>query len=56
MSTIIAMANSLGFDVIAEGVETEAQKNLLLSKGCHNFQGYLFGKPVPIEQFDLMLA
>ena len=53
--TIIAMANSLGFDVIAEGVETEAQKDLLISKGCHQFQGYLFGRPVPIEQFNLTL-
>ena len=53
--TIIAMANSLGFDVIAEGVETEAQKNLLINKGCHHFQGYLFGRPVPIEQFDAAL-
>lgn len=53
--TIIAMANSLGFDVIAEGVETEAQKNLLINKGCHHFQGYLFGRPVPVEQFDAAL-
>ena len=50
--TIIAMANSLEFDVIAEGVENEIQKNILISNGCHQFQGYLFGKPVPIEQFN----
>ncbi len=53
--TIIAMANSLGFEVIAEGVETEAQKELLINKGCQHFQGYLFGKPMPIEQFDHLL-
>jgi len=53
--TIIAMARSLNLDVIAEGVETEAQKNLLKKKGCTNFQGYLFGKPVPIEQFEALL-
>lgn len=53
--TIIAMAKSLGFEVIAEGVETEAQKALLLNKGCRHFQGYLFGKPMPIEQFDSLL-
>jgi len=53
--TIIAMAKSLGFEVIAEGVETEAQKELLISKGCSHFQGYLFGKPMPIEQFDSLL-
>jgi diguanylate cyclase (GGDEF)-like protein len=51
--TIIAMARSLNLDVIAEGVETEAQKNLLAKMGCTNFQGYLFGKPVPTEQFEV---
>ena len=54
--TIIAMARSLNLDVIAEGVETEAQKNLLKKKGCEIFQGYLFGKPVPIEQFETLLT
>jgi diguanylate cyclase (GGDEF)-like protein/PAS domain S-box-containing protein len=53
--TIIAMANSLNLDVIAEGVETEAQRQLLLKKGCNHYQGYLFGKPVPIDQFEAML-
>ena len=55
VGTIIAMAKNLGFEVIAEGVETEAQKELLLSKGCQHFQGYLFGKPMPIEQFGSLL-
>jgi diguanylate cyclase (GGDEF)-like protein/PAS domain S-box-containing protein len=50
--TIIAMAYSMNLDVIAEGVETEAQRQLLLKKGCKNYQGYLFGKPVPITQFE----
>jgi EAL domain-containing protein (putative c-di-GMP-specific phosphodiesterase class I) len=53
--TIIAMANSLGFEVIAEGVETQDQKKLLLNKGCHLFQGYLFGRPMPIEEFEAVL-
>jgi EAL domain-containing protein (putative c-di-GMP-specific phosphodiesterase class I) len=53
--TIIAMASSLGFEVIAEGVETEAQKELLLNKGCRHFQGYLFGKPMPIKKFNSLL-
>jgi diguanylate cyclase (GGDEF)-like protein/PAS domain S-box-containing protein len=50
--TIIAMAHSLDMDVIAEGVETEEQRQLLLNKGCTHFQGYLFGKPVSIEKFE----
>ena len=50
--TIIAMAQSLNLEVIAEGVETEEQKNILLRNGCNHYQGYLFGKPVPIEVFE----
>ncbi len=53
--TIIAMANSLNLGIIAEGVETEAQQQLLLSTGCTNYQGYLFSKPLPIEQFEILL-
>jgi diguanylate cyclase (GGDEF)-like protein len=50
--TVIAMAKSLDMNVIAEGVETEAQFKLLLENGCMCYQGYLFGKPMPIEEFD----
>ncbi|MBI1175485.1 MAG: EAL domain-containing protein [Sideroxydans sp.] len=53
--TIIAMAQSMNVDVIAEGVETEEQRALLLEHGCNHFQGYLFGRPLPIEQFAGML-
>jgi EAL domain-containing protein (putative c-di-GMP-specific phosphodiesterase class I) len=53
--TIIAMAQSLRLDVIAEGVETEEQQQILMGKGCTHYQGYLFGKPVPIEQFEALL-
>jgi EAL domain-containing protein (putative c-di-GMP-specific phosphodiesterase class I) len=53
--TIIAMAQSLYLNVIAEGVETEEQRELLLNSGCKRYQGYLFGKPVPIEQFNAAL-
>lgn len=53
--TIIAMAQSLNLNVIAEGVETEGQRQLLLSKGCTAYQGYLFSKPVSIEQFETLL-
>jgi EAL domain-containing protein (putative c-di-GMP-specific phosphodiesterase class I) len=55
VSTIIAMAQSLDMDVIAEGVETEEQRQFLLDEGCTHYQGYLFGKPVPIEQFEALL-
>ena len=50
--TIIAMAQSMSLNVIAEGVETEEQRQFLLNNGCTHFQGYLFGRPIPIEQFD----
>jgi len=53
--TIIAMAQSLNLDVIAEGVETEQQRQLLLGKGCTHYQGNLFSKPVPVEQFEALL-
>jgi diguanylate cyclase (GGDEF)-like protein/PAS domain S-box-containing protein len=53
--TIIAMAHSLKLNVIAEGVETEDQRQILLAKGCTNYQGYFFGKPMPIEQFGRCL-
>ncbi len=54
--TIIAIAQSMELDVIAEGVETEEQRQLLVDKGCTHYQGYLFGKPVPIEEFEASLG
>lgn len=54
--TIVAMAESLNLNVIAEGVETEEQHTLLQDIGCNYYQGYLFGKPMPIEQLDAILA
>jgi diguanylate cyclase (GGDEF)-like protein/PAS domain S-box-containing protein len=53
--TIIAMAHSLNLDVIAEGVETEEQQQFLQENGCTHFQGYLFSRAVPIEEFDALL-
>ena len=53
--TIIAMAHSLKLNVIAEGVETVEQRELLREKGCVHYQGFLFSKPVPIAQFDALL-
>jgi diguanylate cyclase (GGDEF)-like protein/PAS domain S-box-containing protein len=55
VQTIIAMARGLNLDVIAEGVETEDQRQFLQNAGCTQFQGYLFSKPVPIEQFVALL-
>lgn len=55
VKTIIAMAHSLNLEVIAEGVESEEQKQFLNENGCHQFQGYLFGKPLPVEEFNKAL-
>ena len=49
--TVIALAQSMGMTVIAEGVETQAQQQFLLDNGCMQFQGYLFSKPLPLGTF-----
>ncbi len=53
--TVIALGRSMGLEVIAEGVETPAQYEFLLAEGCHAFQGYLFGRPMPREAFEQLL-
>ena len=55
VQTIIVMAKSLGLDVIAEGVETEAQLAFLRAHDCPAFQGYLFSRPVALAQFEALL-
>jgi diguanylate cyclase (GGDEF)-like protein/PAS domain S-box-containing protein len=55
VQAIIGMTKNFGLNVIAEGVETEAQLNLLKHMGCLVYQGYLFSKPVPVEQFLKLL-
>jgi EAL domain-containing protein (putative c-di-GMP-specific phosphodiesterase class I) len=45
----ITLGHSLGMMVIAEGVETQTQRDFLQDRGCHHFQGYLFGRPAPVE-------
>ena len=52
VTTIIALAQSLGLDVIAEGVETQAQRDVLVSAGCRAYQGFFFSPPLPLADFE----
>jgi diguanylate cyclase (GGDEF)-like protein/PAS domain S-box-containing protein len=52
VEAVVAMAKSLGMSVVAEGVETVEQLDLLRAMGCRYGQGYYFSKPVPVEEFD----
>ena len=54
-TAIIAMAHALGLEVVAEGVETEAQRDVLRRQGCDAMQGYLFSRPVGAEEFAALL-
>jgi diguanylate cyclase (GGDEF)-like protein/PAS domain S-box-containing protein len=50
---IIALSQSLGMEVSAEGVENKAQRDCLEGMGCHMYQGYLFGRPLPVKEFEV---
>jgi EAL domain-containing protein (putative c-di-GMP-specific phosphodiesterase class I) len=56
VQTILELARGLGMDVVAEGIETEEQFNLLQAMGCRYGQGYLFSKPLPAAQIEALLA
>ncbi|MBI2307108.1 MAG: EAL domain-containing protein [Rhodocyclales bacterium] len=56
VDTILAMARSLGLNVVAEGVETEEQLGLLRDMGCHHAQGYFFARPAPADEFPGWVA
>jgi diguanylate cyclase (GGDEF)-like protein len=53
---VIMLAASLGLVVVAEGVETEAQREYLAGLGCERYQGYLFARPLPIAELEAFLA
>jgi EAL domain-containing protein (putative c-di-GMP-specific phosphodiesterase class I) len=55
VAATIALAHSLDMTVVAEGVETEAQLDVLRSQGCDEVQGYLFGRPLPAQDFEKLL-
>ncbi len=52
---VIALGESLNLKVIAEGVETEAQRDFLVEHGCKNIQGYLYGKPMPVDEMETLI-
>ena len=56
VQTIIGMAKNLDMEVIAEGVETEHQRDFLERNGCTHYQGYLFSKPLPLEEIEQLLC
>ena len=53
--TIVALGQSLGLSVMAEGVETQAQQDCLALQGCSAYQGYLFSRPLPLDKFEAFL-
>lgn len=56
VSTIVSMSSALGIENVAEGIETEEQLNFIRTVKCHKAQGYLFSKPINVEEFEKLLA
>lgn len=56
VSLVAEMGRKLGMNVIAEGVEDDTQKNLLIGMGCDAIQGFLFGRPLPLDEFCAKFA
>ncbi|PWI33824.1 diguanylate phosphodiesterase [Vibrio albus] len=52
---VMSLASQFGFDVVAEGVETDIQRDELLKRGCYFAQGYLYAKPMPVDELVLWL-
>ncbi len=50
---VVVLAEAMGLAVIAEGVETQGQRNFLASQGCHAYQGFLVSRPLPLEEFEI---
>lgn len=55
-AAVIGLARGLRLNVVAEGVETEAQRDFLVEQGCHAYQGYLFSRPLPADAFTELLG
>jgi EAL domain-containing protein (putative c-di-GMP-specific phosphodiesterase class I) len=53
---IISLGKAMGMPVIAEGVETEEQRDYLARLGCHAYQGYLTSRPLPVDEFEDLLT
>jgi len=56
VQAIISLGRAMDMPVVAEGVETEEQREFLAGLGCHAFQGYLFSRPLPVDKFEALLA
>jgi diguanylate cyclase (GGDEF)-like protein/PAS domain S-box-containing protein len=54
--TILALAQHMGLEVVAEGVETTCQRDFLIAQNCQAFQGFLFGRPAPVAEFEAINA